>query len=196
MPDLRDFLVRVALDDVFRDLVRRAPDEAFSGYALDEAQRQTLRRPDASWLGLLGGAVREAAPEVHAPAPEVPPGPSLPEARLLLVLRPYAIPDTPGPAIGWAATLQPWPSEVDPTALSFVVRVTPQGVAVGDSLSGSYTATIQPAPIAEAPETSVFADGGGAPPDVSRAAAAVLGAPPAQRYDRIRDLLAALGGAP
>jgi len=190
MPDLRAFLVRMALDDAFRDLVRRDPDAAFTGYALDEAQREALRHPDEGWLSLLGGVVRAAAPEVHSAVVSEPEAPSLPEARLLLALRPHTLSDG---RLGWGVTLHSWPTQADADALRFLVRVTPRGTVVDGALRGTYAATIQPAP-APGPDEDIAPGVAETPrPSALAHAEAVRSAPPAERYARLRDLLAVVG---
>lgn len=190
MPDLRAFLVRIALDDAFRDLVARDPDAAFEGYALDEAQKAALRRPDEGWLALLGGVVRGSAPQVHTPTASTPQAPALAEARLLLTLRPAELPSG---RLGWGASLYGWPSEADPDALRFVVRIAPRGEIVDGALRGTFQATIQAAPLPGTPEAAGVPGSphaGGSSDATARAAAAVRAAGQADRYGRLRDLLA------
>jgi len=201
MLDLRAFLQRLALDDAFRNLLCADPEAAFAGYALTEAQQAALRRRDEEWLALIGEAVRAGTPPAPAaPEPPAPGGPKLPEARILLRLRPQPLGDE---RWAWAVSVHPWPPpEPDPTMAGFLVRVVPRTTsAAGEALKVAYTATIQPAPPdAEAPLAPVSDAPSSAwghradTPEARAAAAAVLAAPEGERYERLLDLIGAVAG--
>jgi hypothetical protein len=190
LPDLRAFLVRTALDDAFRDLVERDPDAAFEGYDLADADKALLRKPGEGWMRLLGVLVRETAPEVHAPAAPAPEASALPEVRLLLALRPHQLDEE---RLGWAASLSAWPSEVEPDAVRFLVRVMPKAKPIEGGFELSYAASIQAPPAHGAEEPEMPTPIVPVERDLTAHADAVRAAPPGERYDRIRDLLAALG---
>jgi hypothetical protein len=124
-----DFLIRVVLDDAFRELAQDDPDRAFEGYDLSEREREILRAQDHGVLGLLGEVVtqRQAAGnrkaggdkaeemEESEPATSKSAWPELADVELLLRLRPK-VTEPPGsePRVSYEATLQPWPCEDTP----------------------------------------------------------------------------------
>src|SRR4051794_33244817 len=101
--NIRDILVRIALDPGFRDALRLDPGAALAPYHLSPEDEAAFRAGDARMLDLLGRAQRaggmiptarspvpEAAPLPAAEAP-IPPPPVLPELRFVVRCSPYPI---------------------------------------------------------------------------------------------------------
>jgi hypothetical protein len=166
-----DFLIRVVLDEAFRELAMADPSRAFEGYDLSEEEQDILRSRDARLLGLLGTAVPHAKASVEHPPEEVPSKapassfPTLPEVKLLLRLEPQATqaPDSAS-QVAYAASLHPWPGDYQPTGagaeggehsaphddakpppMAWIVRITPTVVDSQETgLTVAYSASIHP----------------------------------------------------
>jgi len=206
---LRRFLEKVVLDDSFCELAASDPDRAFEGFDLSDRHKEALRRRDHGLLVLLGeallGAPPPPTPDTPSTVPPEPPGPlpDLDEARVVVRLLPQAHWDEAGALkLTYAASLHPWPPQpAEPGTLSFLLRVTPRAALARDGqLKVSYAASIQPAPGSGADlpppvlgATPTAASGPSVDsPEATRAAAAVRAAPPADRYQRLMELIEVL----
>lgn len=220
--DLRAFLVRTVLDDAFRELARTDPDAAFEAYDLSPADREVIRERGPAMLRLLGEALEAGDDAVPArPTPRAPPAeaapvqspkgdprgtpvglddeveplPELPDAELLLRLRPQTHVDDQGDRkILHAASLHPWPpTDGDPGAVAFHLRFTP---TVGRGRDGrvqvAYAGSLQSvSPGAEPPPAEPW----GHRTDteaVREATRGVRDADPDDRYQRLLELAAAI----
>ncbi len=187
--DLERFLVRAVLDAEFCALARRDPDAAFTGYALSDEDRQTLRAGDEGVLRLLGRALRGAAPA----GPEREPTP--------------AAGDAAGPAAEAVAPIAPvQPVPLQPVSLLVTIQPfaisTPAGVQLsfGASIAPAATAAVDAAPRAN--EAPAGAAGDAASPSpwehdlgsqrTRDAAAAVHAAAAGERRECILALLATM----
>jgi hypothetical protein len=163
-----DFLIRVVLDETFRELALANPTSAFAGYDLTEEQKDILCKRDHRLLRLLGDVFSQGpersghAPE-SGPADQPPPAyPSLPEVTLLLRLAPQTV-ETPGsPAtVSYAASLHPWSGESDadnpketettgeagPEELEWIIRIAPKVIGSEEAgLTVAYSAAMHPLP--------------------------------------------------
>lgn len=154
-----DFLIRVVLDEAFRELAMADPQRAFEGYNLSDSERGILSGRDERLLELLGRAVAPGrASDAHREARDsskaaARPLPTLPEVKLVLRLAPH----TPQPAeatpqAAYEASLQPWLAEhatgqcgAAPAGLAWLVRITPTVVDSQEAgLTVAYSASIHP----------------------------------------------------
>lgn len=165
---LADFLVRVVLDEAFRELAVADPQRAFDRYDLAEQEKDILASRDSRLLGLLGNAMAHSepaagqSPESEPVEASVPAVPSLPRVKLLLRLGPQFV-ETPksGPQVAYTASLQPWPGDDEPKSgldtherakgdvgvagqeLAWVIRIVPVVVGAGETgLEVAYSASI------------------------------------------------------
>lgn len=169
--DVRRVLVRAVLEPEFRDLVRRAPDEAFGGLDIDDDDKAALREGGPGMLRLLARALGGDTPA--APAPDAAPPPpatsaaapvpvALAPIALQLQIQPYAVPSPEGLRVTCAVTVQ---------------AVAPQ------------QQTASPAPAAPRPTAWTAWDHDLDSAPTRAAAAAVRSAAPQERAARIADLL-------
>ena len=165
-----DFLVRVVLDEAFRELALANPKSAFSGYDLTQEQKDILCKRDHRLLRLLGDVFSQDRlcpdpPSGTKPAMEPPPVfPSLPEVTLLLCLAPQTV-ETPGsPAnVSYAASLHPWPGadntgtkaekakqsqrtgKAAPEELEWIIRIAPKVIGTEETgVTVAYSASMHP----------------------------------------------------
>ncbi len=218
------YLRRAALDREFRALAKADPDASFEGYALSGTEKEILRRGDQEMLRLLADAVRDAVDTEETrtgerPVAEAPPPVTthvLPPVDLLLQL--VAVPSRDGagtlrlthvaslhaaPAPG--TSLPPPPAEAPEGATApvhFRIRIAPHAASLPD---GRMAVTYAPSIVAEGAEETGSGGATGtatATPwghrvesEAARSAAdAVKKAAPAERYERLLDLIAALKG--
>lgn len=219
------YLQRAALDRDFRALAKADPDASFEGYALSDDEKEILRRRDREMLRLLADAVREAEEPEDAPAgerPRVDPplpvtGQLLPAVDLLLQLTAVPSRDDAGalrlthvaslhaaPAPG--APLPPPPAEAPegaPAPVHFRIRIAPHAAALpGGQVAVTYAPSIVAQGAEETASTATAETATGSPwghrvnsEAARRAAEAIKAAAPAERYERLLDLIAALKGA-
>jgi hypothetical protein len=144
--------------------VVRDPDAAFADYpGLNDAEKDTLRRLDATMLSLLASATHSVPYEPPAAAPEPTPPPQ------------DAAP-TPGPV----RTALP--------EIAFLLRVQPTAtVDAGGNVSVEVNVVVQPSAAPQVPDAPLGLD---APPviDTTAAVAAIRAAAPEDRYTRVLDL--------
>ncbi|MBT3222409.1 MAG: hypothetical protein HN348_25330 [Proteobacteria bacterium] len=185
--EIRKFLVRVLLDDGFRQLLANTPEEAFAEYTLTGEQKEILRRQDEAMLALIGAAVHETQTNEAAPIP-IPAQPSQKEEP---AARPAPQPSLPPPP--------------DLPEVSFGIRIVPQTRYAPDgSLHVTYAAsihTIQPGadaqPAAPAPPPTPPQSAWGhqiLSPAAQRAATAVKEANDKDRYSLLLELVAEIKG--
>jgi len=176
--EVRRFLIRAALDEVFLGLCRTDPVRAMEGFELSEEERGALRRQEPDLLMLLGQAVREGmgmaseAAGDHAVEDEAVDGP---------------IPDQGTPSAS------PAPVPVALPDVVFAVRLTPQATwSQTQGLQVSYSATIEPLPAAApapGPAPAPPAPAPAPPPALDQAVQAVFAAAPDDQLARVLDLL-------
>jgi hypothetical protein len=125
MPDetIRDILVRLALDPVFRAALQQDSAVALAPYHLPPEDEAAFRAGDERMLGLLGRAQRAggirptsrppvATPtEQSAPEPTIPPPPVLPELRFLVRCAPYPYWNGESWQVSWGVFVHPAPAE-------------------------------------------------------------------------------------
>ncbi len=161
-----DFLVRVVLDEAFREQALADPKSALKGFDVSEEEKEILCRRDHRVLGLLGNAVTLQAEGGGHPAQLTPTEsdtdtlPELADVKLVLRLAPQASKEG---AVSYAASLHPWtddekpPQDVGtaeqaggaagtaPGDVAWIIQVVPTVVKSGeDGLTVSYSASIQP----------------------------------------------------
>jgi hypothetical protein len=169
--DVTTVLVRAAIDPEFRDLVRRAPEEALRDYDLSDEDEATLRAGDAGMLRLLAAAVREVdpgtpaaapapadaapAPADAAPAPPPPAAPEpvpLPPLALTLHIQPFAAQTPEGLRISCAVSMQPLQAAAPPAAEpAAATRPTSEWTAWDHDLDSDATRDAASAVLASAP---------------------------------------------
>lgn len=207
-PGLSQLLIDAAMNaDTLRRL-RETPGQVLEEYDLASEDREVLRSPDHRLLGLLGRAWREGqsnAAEVPSQPPHGPPlviAPTLAPMLLALTVVPcvsadgglrYAVWVNPMAEGAVPATLPPPPSATLPGAplapLYAVIEL--DGVKTSDAegnpgvnLWAQFRQASNAAPIVEpTPADSQT---------VQRAASAVHASSPAERYDRLAELLRVL----
>lgn len=161
-----DFLIRVVLDEAFREQALADPKSALEGFDVSEEEKEILCSRDHRVLGLLGNAVTQQTDDSGHPAQLTPTDlhadalPELPDVKLVLRLAPQASKEG---AVSYAASLQPWTADAKPTTdpetdvqapraagavpgeVAWIIRVVPTVVeAREDGLAVSYSASIQP----------------------------------------------------
>ena len=183
-----DFLVRVVLDESFREMALADPQSALEGFDVSEEEKDILCSRDHRFLGLLGDAVTRRE-EVAEPSSQVEPSepveaaaPKLADVRLVLRLAPQA---SEG-AVSYAASLHPYPHDGEPVRdaatdeqatggadtapgeVVWIIHVVPTVVETREAeMVVSYSASIQP--LATKPAGDCESD---------RASAKVLASPP------------------
>ena len=186
--EIRKFLVRVLLDDGFRQRLADSPEEAYAEYKLTDEQKKILNRQDEAMLALIGAAVHEA--QTGSPAQEPPQ-----EAEFTT--------DTVE-----ATVLTPQPAPPPPPDLpevAFGIRIVPQTRYAPDgSLNVSYIASIHPLQPGGQPQSPPPPQRPAPPPSVwghqlhspaaQAAATAVKEAGEADRYSRLLELISAMKG--
>lgn len=183
---IADFLVRVVLDEAFREQALADPKSALEGFDVSEEEKEILCSRDHRVLGLLGDAITQQTEGGGRPAQSAPTEsktdtlPELADVKLVLRLAPQASEEG---AVSYAASLQPWTADAKPAPdsatdeqaadapgtapgeVAWIIRVVPTGVeAREDGLAVSYAASIQPLP-------SSFADDGESDPPMTSATA-------------------------
>ena len=161
-----DFLIRVVLDEAFREQALADPKSALKGFDVSEEEKEILCCRDHRVLGLLGNAVTQQTEGGGHPAQlaetesDTDTLPELADVKLLLRLAPQASKEG---AVSYTASLQPWTADAKPTTdpetdvqarraagtvpgeVAWIIRVVPTVVeAREDGLAVSYSASIQP----------------------------------------------------
>ncbi len=161
-----DFLIRVVLDEAFRERALADPKGALEGFDVSQEEKEILCCRDHRVLGLLGNAVTQQTEggghpaHVAATDSDTNTLPELSDVKLLLRLAPLATKDG---VVSYAESLQPWTADAKPTPdpepdkqaagaagtapgyLAWIIRVVPTVVeAREDGLAVSYSASIQP----------------------------------------------------
>ena len=151
-----DFLIRVVLDEAFRDLALSDPRRAFEGYDLSDSEREILSAGDERLVGLLsaagagGGSCTEQVADRAPGQPDSGAGGKLPPVKLLLSLNPRLTQEQGGaPTIAYSASLQAWPgddhAEHTRADVQWKITITPTIVSTADdALQVSYSAAIRP----------------------------------------------------
>ena len=163
---IADFLIRVVLDEAFREQALADPKSALKGFDVSEEEKEILCCRDHRVLGLLGNAVTQQTEGGGHPAQlaetesDTDTLPELADVKLLLRLAPQASKEG---AVSYTASLQPWTADAKPTPdpetdeqaagaagtapgdIAWIIRVVPTVVeAREDGLAVSYSASIQP----------------------------------------------------
>lgn len=217
-----DFLVRVVLDESFRELALADPQSALEGFDVTKEEKDILCSRDHRLLGLLGDAVTRRE-EVAQPSSQVEPSeqvqaavPKLADVKLVLRLAPQA---SEG-AVSYAASLHPWTVNAEPDSetdeqttdaagttsgeVAWIIRIVPSVVEFREAdMAVSYSASIQPLvtnPAGDCESDRAPANVLASPPwnhhvessAAKDAAKAVAAAKPDQRYGKLLELVHAL----
>ena len=161
-----DFLIRVVLDEAFREQALTDPQSALEGFDVTEREKEILCSRDDRLLGLLGHAITQRGDGVERTSPLAPTDldkdmlPALADVKLVLRLAPQASEEG---TVSYAASLHPWTADAKPTPdsetdehaavaadtapgeVAWIIRVVPTVVeSREDGLAVSYSASIQP----------------------------------------------------
>ncbi len=166
-----DFLIRVVLDDAFRELAIDDPQRAFEEYDLSAEQREILAGRSDRILELLGAAAPQSRPSADGAGSKTEPPaaaaalPGLPDVKLVLRLAPHAVPEQGSSTkVAYEASLLPWtpddasaksqapadpPGEIPDSdgapELSWLVRISPTVVDAEEAgVRVAYSASIRP----------------------------------------------------
>ena len=219
-PGVSDLLIQSALDAVLLERLRTHPDDVFAEYDLSEEERETLRMPDERMLKLLGRAVRQAQSEREldrsAEVDDSSREAALLEPPMILpnTLPPMLLALTVVPCVGadgltrYAVWVNPMaegtvPATLPPPAgatlpgtplapLYAVIEI--DGVQASDGTGNTQLELWAQFRQATNSETGV-GRGNSKDPAVEEAVAAVRGASPQTRRDRLVDLARTLQGA-